>query len=68
MDYNFNMSCKSYIFKINYTDKTPPKRTRSRKKYTFVKIIIFLHNINELNYFVLEIYINNRKRPHRRDG
>ena len=38
------------------------------KKIPLLKLL-FLDTISiELNHFVLEIYINNRKRPHRRDG
>jgi hypothetical protein len=38
------------------------------RKIPLLKLLFFATILNELNYFVLEIYINNRKRPHRRDG
>ena len=40
----------------------------AERKIPLLKLLFFATILNELNYFVLEIYINNRKRPHRRDG
>ena len=68
MYYNFYMACKSYVLKINYSISPYQNDPAAVKNIPLLKLLLFDTILNGLNYFVLEIYINNRKRSHRRDG
>ena len=65
---HFNRPAKAIYLKYITPIRPHQNEPAAVRKIPLLKLLFFDTIFNELNYFVLEININNRKRPHRRDG